>query len=158
MRKIDIRIHEALRSDDPETMVPLVCLRCGKKMPMKLSTVLSLQPTHYSYCEDCLKQGLKLLEETDKEKRLLEPFFIIMVGFKPQKDKDGKIYAFRSEELALRQIRESERLMAKHGFSHLIGSIYGMETCLDEALANGYKESSFHFMENTLKEEAEKGE
>jgi hypothetical protein len=29
--------------------------------------------THYSYCEDCLREGLKLLREADKEGAEMEP-------------------------------------------------------------------------------------
>ena len=47
--------------------MPLICLRCGKDIPLPYGVMGEISYTHYSYCEDCLREGLKLLREKDKE-------------------------------------------------------------------------------------------
>lgn len=43
--------------------MPLICLRCKKDIPLTLGTMEEVSYTHYSYCEDCLREGLKLLDK-----------------------------------------------------------------------------------------------
>lgn len=48
-------------------IMPCACLRCKKSIPITYGTMAEVSYTHYSYCEDCLREGLKLLKEADKE-------------------------------------------------------------------------------------------
>ncbi len=45
--------------------MPLICLRCRKYIPLSMSTFEEVSYTHYSYCEDCLRKGLKALNSWD---------------------------------------------------------------------------------------------
>ena len=56
-----------MKSND---IMPLICLRCKKDIPLTLRTFEEISYTHYSYCEDCLREGLKLLKAKDKEKEM----------------------------------------------------------------------------------------
>lgn len=51
----------------PTDKMPLICLRCKKPIPLTVKTFEEVSYTHYSYCEDCLRQGLKLLKEADEK-------------------------------------------------------------------------------------------
>lgn len=51
---------------EPKIM-PLECLRCRKYIPLTYPTFKEISYTHYSYCEDCLREGLKLLKAQDDE-------------------------------------------------------------------------------------------
>lgn len=48
------------------------CLRCGKhamSIPFHCDEMgMKVSYTHYSYCEDCLREGLKLLKEGEPKK------------------------------------------------------------------------------------------
>ena len=55
-----------LKSDRTHKIMPLICLRCRKPIPLTLETFWEVSYTHYSYCEECLRKGLKLLKEQDK--------------------------------------------------------------------------------------------
>ena len=46
-------------------IMPLICIKCKKVIPLTLKTFKELSYTHYSYCEDCLRKGLKALKEWD---------------------------------------------------------------------------------------------
>lgn len=46
-------------------IMPLICIRCKKDIPLTLKTFKEVSYTHYSYCEDCLRKGLKALNEWD---------------------------------------------------------------------------------------------
>lgn len=48
-------------------MIPLICLRCKKDIPLTFDAFVEVSYTHYSYCEDCLREGLRLLKAKDKE-------------------------------------------------------------------------------------------
>lgn len=54
----------------PDDIMPLICLRCKKDIPLTIRTMEEISYTHYSYCEDCLREGLKLLKAKDKEKEM----------------------------------------------------------------------------------------
>ena len=45
--------------------MPLICLRCRTPIPLSMSTFNEVSYTHYSYCESCLREGLKLLRQQD---------------------------------------------------------------------------------------------
>ena len=59
-------IKERIKAED-EKKIPLICIRCKKDIPLTMRTFHEISYTHYSYCEDCLREGLKLLwkGETD---------------------------------------------------------------------------------------------
>lgn len=57
---------EKINPSIPDKKMPLICLRCKKPIPLPMSTVVVLSYTHYSYCEDCLRKGLKLLKAQDE--------------------------------------------------------------------------------------------
>lgn len=48
-----------------EDIMPLICIRCRKPKYLKLGTMKEISYTHYSYCEDCLRKGLKALKSWD---------------------------------------------------------------------------------------------
>lgn len=48
-------------------IMPLQCLRCKKDIPLSYAAMEEVSYTHYSYCEDCLREGLNLLREKDKQ-------------------------------------------------------------------------------------------
>ena len=62
---------EAFRMDREDREMPLICLRCKKYKPMFLSSMKDkgVTYTHYSYCEDCLRKGLKALREREDSPR-----------------------------------------------------------------------------------------
>lgn len=45
----------------------LICLRCKKPYDYSMPTFEEMEYTKYSYCEECLREGLKLLKDKDKE-------------------------------------------------------------------------------------------
>ena len=54
----------------PDDIMAFICLRCKKDIPLTIRTMEEISYTHYSYCEDCLREGLKLLKAKDKEKEM----------------------------------------------------------------------------------------
>ena len=48
-------------------MMQTICLRCGKpavSIPFHCDELgMNVSYTHYSYCEECLREGLKMLKE-----------------------------------------------------------------------------------------------
>ena len=48
----------------------LVCLRCKKPYNYSMSTFEEMEYTKYSYCEECLRKGLKALNNTQSQIRL----------------------------------------------------------------------------------------
>ena len=143
---------DSKKEDDEDVEMPLVCLRCGKEIPMKPSVRDAVSYTHYSYCEDCLKEGLKLLKDADREKKETEPFWILSNGLKPQKNEEGKVYAFPSQEQAMAQIEETESLMSKNGHSGLTGILFPVKTSLRAARESGYMSHDFFYMGRTVHE------
>lgn len=57
---------EKINPSIPGKKMPLICLRCKKPILLPMSTVVVSSYTHYSYCEDCLRKGLKLLKAQDE--------------------------------------------------------------------------------------------
>ena len=53
---------------DGEETMPLVCLKCKKPIPLSMRTFKEVSYTHYSYCENCLRKGLKALSIIEKVK------------------------------------------------------------------------------------------
>lgn len=52
-------------------IMPLICLRCKKDIPHTYGVFKELSYTHYSYCEECLRKGLKTMEMWDKLHRAI---------------------------------------------------------------------------------------
>lgn len=52
----------------------LSCLRCKKSYDYSMPTFEEMEYTKYSYCEECLRAGLKLLRDQDNGN--IEPTFI----------------------------------------------------------------------------------
>ena len=44
-------------------IMPLICLRCRKDIPLPFGVMKSISYTHYSYCEECLRKGLTSLRK-----------------------------------------------------------------------------------------------
>ena len=69
------RVEEIPYDDNPTVThgegdsISLICLRCKKVTTYSMSTFREISYTHYSYCEECLRAGLKLLREADKEEK-----------------------------------------------------------------------------------------
>lgn len=53
----------------PKNIMPLICLRCKKEIPLAEDVMKEISYTHY-YCEDCIRKGLKLLQKKDKKKQM----------------------------------------------------------------------------------------
>lgn len=51
---------------DDNYIMPLTCIRCGKDKPMTYGAMKEVSYTHYSYCEECLRKGLKALRVWDE--------------------------------------------------------------------------------------------
>lgn len=69
------QIVKALPSVQPErkgTRLSTVCLLC-KKPAVTFNTEDDIPYTNYSYCEDCLRKGLKLLKEQKKDLPSTQP-------------------------------------------------------------------------------------
>lgn len=58
-----------MRELTDDDIMPLICLRCKAKKYLTIRTMHEISYTHYSYCEDCLRAGLKLLKEQDKQEK-----------------------------------------------------------------------------------------
>lgn len=56
------RSDEEMEDND---MMPLICIRCKKDIPLTVKTFEEVSYTHYSYCEECLRKGLKALKAWD---------------------------------------------------------------------------------------------
>ena len=54
--------EEHMKDDD---IMPLICLRCKKDIPLTYKTFKEVSYTHYSYCEECLRKGLKSMRAWD---------------------------------------------------------------------------------------------
>ena len=65
----DIRYHDRAEGVDikDDNMIHTKCLRCGKHAVSVLDGLTGLPYTNYSYCKDCLREGLKLLKKQDEE-------------------------------------------------------------------------------------------
>lgn len=60
---------EAFRREREDREIPLICIRCRKPKPLLYSTMneSGITYTHYSYCEECLRKGLKALKEKEAQ-------------------------------------------------------------------------------------------
>lgn len=60
-------------------IMPLICIRCRKDIPLSEETMNEIGYTKYSYCEDCLRKGLKALKAWDElYKRIYDHHYEIL--------------------------------------------------------------------------------
>ena len=66
-------------------IMPLICLRCKKDIPLTVPTFREISYTHYSYCEECLRAGLRALryQEAENEKTRIRREFETPEGTRP---------------------------------------------------------------------------
>ena len=66
-------------------IMPLICLRCKKDIPLTVPTFREISYTHYSYCEECLRAGLRALryQEAENEKARIRREFETPEGMRP---------------------------------------------------------------------------
>ena len=66
-------------------IMPLICLRCKKDIPLTVPTFREISYTHYSYCEECLRAGLLALryQEAENEKARIRREFETPEGMRP---------------------------------------------------------------------------
>lgn len=127
----------------------LKCLRCGKTYGMSDTDMSILGYTKYSYCEDCLREGLRLLKARDEAEELREPFYVISTPMgKPQTYK-GRPMAFKKRIVAEWQIQETERLMRKNGYANLCGIMFIQPLTLERC---GKSKYHFIWMDKTVGE------
>lgn len=53
-------------------IMPLICLKCKKDIPLTMPTFHEISYTHYSYCEECLRKGLQALRTIEEIKKCIE--------------------------------------------------------------------------------------
>lgn len=72
-------------------VMPLICLRCKKDIPLTYPTFKEISYTHYSYCEECLRKGLKALESWDVlYKRIYDHHYEILKS-EPSEGRSAKL-------------------------------------------------------------------
>ena len=67
MKRVERRDFDRFIKPYRTKIMPCACLRCGKSIPITYGTMAEVSYTHYSYCEECLREGLRLLKEADKQ-------------------------------------------------------------------------------------------
>ena len=55
-----------LSIDEELKEMPLICLRCRKYIPLTMKTFREIGYTKYSYCNECLHEGMRLLRNKDQ--------------------------------------------------------------------------------------------
>lgn len=123
------------------------CLRCKKTYGIPKTDMNIIGYTKYSYCEDCLREGIKLLEAKDEAEELKQPFYVIDTPMGQIQTYKGRPMAFKKHIVAEWQIQETERLMRKNGFGGWCGYMFvrpmTLETC-------GKKKYDFEWMDKTI--------
>ena len=66
MKRIEWREFDRFIKPYRTKIMPCACLRCKKSIPITYGTMAEVSYTHYSYCEDCLRKGLKALKAFDE--------------------------------------------------------------------------------------------
>lgn len=102
-----------------------------------------------SYCEDCLREGLKLLKARDEVEELRQPFYVIDTPMGHIQTYNGKPMAFKKKIVAEWQIQETERLMRKNGFSNLCGIMFIRPMTLERC---GKAKHHFIWLDKTIGE------
>ena len=127
----------------------LKCLRCDKTYGIPQTDMNILGYTKYSYCEDCLREGLKLLKARDDAEELRQPFYVIDTPMEQVQTYNGRPMAFKKKIVAEWQIQETERLMRKNGFSNLCGIMFVRPMTLEKC---GKSKHHFIWLDKTIGE------
>ena len=127
----------------------LVCLRCGKSYGIPKTDMEIIGYTKYSYCEDCLREGLKLLKARDEAEELKQPFYVIDTPMGQIQTYKGQPMAFKKHIVAEWQIQETERLMRKNGFGGWCGYMFIRPLTLEQC---GKDKHHFVWMDETIGE------
>lgn len=75
---------------DIKTM-PLICLRCKKYIPLSMPTFKEVSYTHYSYCEECLRKGLKALKAWDELYKKIYDHHYEIIRSEPSESRNAKL-------------------------------------------------------------------
>lgn len=125
------------------------CLRCGKTYGIPETDMRIIGYTKYSYCEDCVREGIRLLMARDKAEELKQPFYVIDTPMGKIQTYKGMPMAFKKEIVAEWQIQETERLMRKNGFQYLCGIMFVRPMTLEQC---GKPKNHFLWMDKTVGE------
>lgn len=133
----------------------LKCLRCGNIYGISDTDMEIIGYTKYSYCENCLREGIRLLIARDRQEELRQPFYVIDTPTGNIQTYKGLPMAFKKEIVAEWQIQETERLMVKNGFRGLCGCMFIRPMTLEKC---GKTKNHFYWMDKTIGEmEEDKG-
>lgn len=132
----------------------LVCLRCGKSYGIPKTDMGIIGYTKYSYCEDCLREGLKLLKARDEAEELKQPFYVIDTPMGQIQTYKGQPMAFKKRIVAEWQLQETERLMRQNGFGNWCGYMFIRPLTLEQC---GKGKHHFVWMDETIGEITERG-
>lgn len=130
-------------------VIGLKCLRCGKTYAIPESDMLIVGYTKYSYCEDCLREGLHLLRAKDEAEELKQPFYVIDTPMGQIQTYKGQPMAFKKHIVAEWQIQETERLMRQNGFGSWCGYMFIRPLTLEQC---GKPKNHFVWMDKTVGE------
>lgn len=72
-------------------IMPLICLRCKKDIPLSEEVMKEVSYTHYSYCEDCLRKGLKALNSWDKLYKMIYDHHYEILKSEPSESRIAKL-------------------------------------------------------------------
>lgn len=131
-----------------ETM-GMKCLRCGKTFGIPETDMQIIGYTKHSYCEDCLREGLKLLADRDEAEELRQPFYVIDTPMNQIQTYKGRPMAFKKKFIAECQIQETERLMRKNGFGGWCGYMFVRPLTLEKC---GRPKCNFIWLDKTIGE------
>lgn len=125
----------------------LKCLRCGKTYGVPETDMLIIGYTKYTYCEDCLREGLKLLQARDEAEELKQPFYVIDTPMGQIQTYKNRPMAFKKKIVAEWQIQETEMLMRKNGFSGWCGYMFIRPMTLEKC---GKSKYDFIWLDDTI--------
>lgn len=125
------------------------CLRCGASFGMSETDMDIIGYTKYSYCENCLRDGLKLLSAKDEAEELKQPFYVIDTPMGQIQTYKNKPMAFMKKYTAEMQLKETERIMRKNGFGGWCGYMFIRPLTLEEC---GKPKHHFIWMDKTMKD------
>jgi len=72
-------------------IMPLICIRCKKDIPLTYGAMKEVSYTHYSYCEDCLRKGLKALKAWDDLYKKIYDHHYEILKSEPGERRDAKL-------------------------------------------------------------------
>lgn len=123
------------------------CLRCGKTYGVPETDMLIIGYTKYTYCEDCLREGLKLLQARDEAEELKQPFYVIDTPMGQIQTYKNRPMAFKKKIVAEWQIQETEMLMRKNGLSCWCGYMFIRPMTLEKC---GKSKYDFIWLDDTI--------